>query len=297
MKVKCLFVLATALLAASTTLATDDPGERAYQDAIAAIRGKEVDPIKTMDLMLAAAVGHPEHPKAGRLLHGYDRADNDATPQQQAAYSRAFKERFTALLARPDLPQKQRAAFEEQVERRRRVEGWRSEPLQLRFTALDGREVDMSRLRGKVVLLEFWATWCGPCVADIPKLKEIYAKYHDRGFEIVGITLEDARVIDEAARKLPRNAGKALDTIESAAAKIEASRQKLAAYVAERELPWPQFFDGRGFEGDISRRFQVGAIPKALLFDQSGRMVDMDARGDRLENKLQALLGDAPPAT
>ena len=66
-------------------------------------------------------------------------------------------------------------------------------PLNISFKSMGGRTVDMDKLKGKVVLIDFWATWCGPCVAELPNIKKTYAKFHEKGFEIVGISLDQSR--------------------------------------------------------------------------------------------------------
>ncbi len=90
-------------------------------------------------------------------------------------------------------------------------------PLTLKFTALDGREIDLEKMRGKVVLIDFWATWCPPCVAEMPHLKAVYQKYHPRGLEIVGLSLDR-------------------------------DRKALEKYVAKEKVPWAQRFDGEPWE-------------------------------------------------
>jgi thiol-disulfide isomerase/thioredoxin len=137
-------------------------------------------------------------------------------------------------------------------------------PLDIRFTALDGREVDLMKLEGKVVLVEFWSTTCGPCIAEMPTVKAIYQKLHDQGFEVVAISLDDK---------------------ESA----------LRRFIKEKELTWPQHFDGKGWENQFALRYGIFSIPTMWLVDKQGNLHETDARFD-LERRVATMLGEQTAA-
>ena len=131
-------------------------------------------------------------------------------------------------------------------------------PLRLKFNALDGTEVDVEKLRGKVVLLEFWATWCGPCVAGIPKIKSAWDALHREGFEVIALS-------------------------------YDTEREKLSRFVKNSALPWPQFFAPEGKDAPLIKGFGQPGPPAYWLIDRDGLLVDINAHHD-LEQKVKRLL-------
>lgn len=135
----------------------------------------------------------------------------------------------------------------------------KKKPIELQFKASDGRDVDLARLRGKVVLIDFWASWCGPCMSEAPAVVSLYKKLRDEGFEIVGVSLDENREAMDAAMK-------------------------------QLGMTWPQAFDGKGFDGDICHRFGIRAIPSTWIFDRKGLLRETGLRGDDLETRVRNLL-------
>ena len=134
-------------------------------------------------------------------------------------------------------------------------------PLDLKFKALDGTDVDLAKLRGKVVLVDFWATWCGPCRMEMPNVVATYNQYHAKGFEIVGISLDQ-------------------------------NKERLVLYTKQTGILWPQYFDGKGWQNDISSHYGISSIPSEWLVDKKGFVRSTEARGANLTEQVKALLAE-----
>lgn len=132
----------------------------------------------------------------------------------------------------------------------------------LRFTAIDEREVDLKSLRGKVVLLDFWGTYCAPCMSQLPELKSLHHRYRNQGFEILGIALDKERT-----------------TVEKA--------------VQEEKIPWPNFASKEGATNELAIAFGIYAPPNYWLVDRKGSVREIMVDSN-LEEKIKFLLAESP---
>jgi thiol-disulfide isomerase/thioredoxin len=250
------------LVALRTAAAKAAPAERVA--ALAAVKA-EVDRL---------AAKYPDEPLMGSFASGYIKSMEraGATPDEIQAQWVAFAAYPGTALAKAAPAGAVAAAARQQLGEKAK------KPIELAFTAVDGRKVDLRDLRGKVVLVEFWATWCAPCKEEIPNIKKIYAAYHDQGFEVVGITLENARLADT-------------DTPAEREAKLAKARKVLVDYTTKQEIPWPQQFDGKFRENAIAVEFLINSIPAMFLIGKDGRIITTSARGPQLEAAVKKALG------
>lgn len=136
-------------------------------------------------------------------------------------------------------------------------------PYDFKVTTTGGRAFRLSDWRGRVVLVDFWATWCTPCREKLPEIQKLYDQAHARGLEIVGVSFDD-------------------------------DLRGLAAFVKKHRMPWLQVADGRGWEGSPqARQFGITSLPSMWLVDRQGVLRDLDARED-LARKVERLLAEKP---
>ncbi len=122
-----------------------------------------------------------------------------------------------------------------------------------------GKPLSIANYKGKVVLLDFWATWCGPCVGELPNVLKTYETHHAKGFEIIGISLDQ----DEDALK---------------------------SFIKKKNMTWVQYFDGKGWGSKLAGKYGITSIPATFLLDGEGKIIAKGLRGEALEEAVAKAL-------
>jgi len=151
------------------------------------------------------------------------------------------------------------AQFAALAAERLRLMDFMQAPFNMSFTAIDGSKVDSGALRGKVVLVDFWATWCPPCVADMPNILELYNKYNKNGLVVIGISLD----MDKPA---------------------------VEKFITSNNIPWPIYFSEDKGQNRFATEWGINSIPTKCLIDKNGNKYPLSPDAD-LETEIKKLLG------
>ncbi|HVJ87317.1 MAG TPA: TlpA disulfide reductase family protein [Caulifigura sp.] len=136
--------------------------------------------------------------------------------------------------------------------------------MEVKGKTVDGKDFNLESLKGKVVLVDFWATWCGPCIQEMPHVRDLYTGYHSKGFEVVGISLDHKKEV-------------------------------LQSFLEAEKVPWIQLYadnEGNGGWGNpIAKHYGISAIPTAILIGKDGKVISLNAVGRELTRLLEKELG------
>lgn len=169
-------------------------------------------------------------------------------------FAQSFLEEFKGI--KPEI----RTMLEEKI---KRMDAYRIGGDAPKFTQNDteGNPISLEDFKGKVVLLDFWASWCGPCRRENPNVVKVYEQYKDKGFEILGVSLD-------------KDKGRWVDAI------------------AKDNLTWPQVSDLKGWSNEVGKMYGVSSIPHTVLIDEEGKILALKLRGEALEKKLEEIFAD-----
>lgn len=140
----------------------------------------------------------------------------------------------------------------------------RKQPYALKFTALDGKEVDFAQLRGKIVALYFWSTTNGGSTRNFETLKQVSSDYKGKPFALVTVSHDKPE-----------------------------DRAKLEKFVKENKINWPVYYDGKGNKTEFASKLMVSGVPRLVLFDQDGMLLSNNLPVNQLEPALKKLLNEA----
>ncbi len=224
---------------------SENEREAVLDEIRAGTSGNNVDPSSVVALMkLADSVA--ETPEAARIAAVIKQVLQDLGQVEDPAIAERIP-RLEGLVRRLQLP---------------------GNKMEVEGTLLSGDPVNWEAYRGKVVLVDYWATWCGPCIAELPNVLKAYEAYHGKGFDVLGISLDTEK-----------------EAVEN--------------FWEARSIPWQTLYSAdesaNGWQHPMAEKYAINGIPRAILVDQDGNAVSMNLRGPALEQALSDLLGPPEP--
>ena len=129
-------------------------------------------------------------------------------------------------------------------------------------TAVDGKPIDLAQYKGNVTIINFWATWCDPCIQEFPNTKKLYTKFKDKGVQFIGVSLDD-------------------------------DIEDLRGFVKQFEVGWPQIFDGKRWQGTIPGLYHIQAIPSMVLLDRESKVRYVGSDTEAVTRIITTLLSES----
>lgn len=188
-----------------------------------------------------------------------EQSDSKLAAEAYASFGKTFK----------SSQDKELAGLGEKMEGAARRLGLVGGPIEIEGKLLDGKKLDWGQFKDKAVLVWFWATWCKPCVGELPNVKAIYGQYHGKGFEVVAISCDN-------------------------------DKAQLEEFVKDREVPWTILYSddpqAAGMDNPMANKYGILGIPTMILVGRDGKVISLNARGRVLAAELEKIYGPPPKA-
>jgi len=242
-------------------------GGEIYQLLIAAKRYE--DCLRFIDAMLPA-IPEPFRKdvlagKRGVLLNLFWQALEEKIDKEKALYylkelaENGYRGTHEFLKDERCKPLQGMKGFSDLINRMQENAGVGKPPKDFTVALTGGGTFTLSKQTGKVVLVDFWGTICAPCIKEFPNLRKLYKKYHDQGFEIISINLDE-------------------------------SREKFESFLEKQPLPWKHVFSGKAWQDELIALYEVESVPFLFLVDKNGIMRYFDVRGEQLAEAVRSLV-------